>query len=34
MIATTALLHGGRLATRNIQDFQCFVPLGLELIEV
>ena len=34
MIATTALLHGGRFATRNIQDFQAFEALGLELIEV
>ena len=34
MIAATAILHGGKLATRNIGDFQCFEPLGLELIEV
>lgn len=34
MIATTALLHGGRFATRNIQDFKAFESLGLELIEV
>ena len=34
MIATTALLHGGKLATRNIEDFKLFEPLGLELIEV
>lgn len=29
MIAATALVHGGRLATRNIKDF---AALGLELI--
>ncbi|MDA7862361.1 type II toxin-antitoxin system VapC family toxin [Akkermansiaceae bacterium] len=34
MIAATAILQGGRLATRNIEDFRCFEPHGLELIEV
>lgn len=34
MIATTALLNGGKLATRNTADFQAFTPLGLELIPV
>jgi predicted nucleic acid-binding protein len=34
MIATTALLNGGTLATRNIEDFQPFESLGLELVKV
>ena len=34
MIATTAILHGGKLATRNISDFEGFQSLGLALIEV
>ncbi|MDB4279184.1 hypothetical protein N9880_01105, partial [bacterium] len=34
MIAATAILQGGRLATRNIEGFRCFEPHGLELIEV
>ena len=34
MIAATAILHGGKLATRNIVDFKLFEPLGLTLIEV
>ena len=34
MIAATALLHGGKLATRNTKDFKLFEPLGLTLIKV
>lgn len=34
MIATTAILNGGTLATRNIADFKLFEPHGLTLIEV
>lgn len=34
MIATTALLHGGTLATRNVEDFSAFESLGLELVKV
>jgi predicted nucleic acid-binding protein len=29
MIAATARLHGGRLATRNVRDF---ASLGLEIV--
>lgn len=34
LIATTALMNGGILATRNVEDFEVFEPLGLELIKV
>ncbi len=32
MIAACAMLHGGRLATRNLQDFRLFIPHGLMLV--
>ena len=32
MIAASAMLHGGRLATRNLQDFRLFIPHGLMLV--
>jgi predicted nucleic acid-binding protein len=34
MIASTAILQGGKLATRNVADFTAFRSLGLEVIEV
>lgn len=32
MIAATTMLHGARLATRNLGDFRAFTPHGLELV--
>ena len=34
MIAATALAFGGRIATGNAQDFQCFDPFGLKSVEI
>ncbi|HEY1051679.1 MAG TPA: type II toxin-antitoxin system VapC family toxin [Prosthecobacter sp.] len=34
MIAACAMTHGVRIATRNIQDFEKFVPHGLLLLAV
>ena len=34
MIAATALVFGGRIATGNLQDFQCFDPFGLVSVEI
>jgi predicted nucleic acid-binding protein len=34
MIAATALAHGGRLATGNVHDFQCFDSFGLKSVEI
>lgn len=34
MIAACAMTHGMRIATRNIQDFERFVPHGLLLLAV
>ncbi|MBV8176120.1 MAG: PIN domain-containing protein [Verrucomicrobia bacterium] len=33
MIAATAIVAGARFATSNIEDFNIFVPHGLELIQ-
>lgn len=32
MIAATTILHGGRLATRDVEDFRLFGVHGLQLI--
>ena len=34
MIAATALVHRVKIATRNIADFEKFVPYGLQLVAV
>ena len=34
MIAACAMTHGVRMATRNIADFEKFVPHGLKLLAV
>ena len=34
MIAATAIVAGGRLATLNTDDFGLFVPYGLELMQI
>ena len=34
MIAATAIVHRVKIATRNIADFERFVPHGLQLIAV
>jgi predicted nucleic acid-binding protein len=34
MIAAAAMLAGNALATRNVKDFEKFVPLGLTLMPV
>lgn len=34
MIAACAMTHGVRVATRNVDDFEKFVPHGLQLLAV